>query len=88
MTGKIDAARMPLCMSLLLTSAQSPTREGPNVPPKSPAKASNAKRAVPPPGILADVRLIEPGHIMPTAKPLIIQPTRLANGTGDKEAVK
>ncbi len=41
-----------------------PHKRGPNVPPASPARASNAKSAVPPCGILAEVRLIEPRHIM------------------------
>ena len=85
--GKIDAARIPLWMSLSLP-VQNPTRDGPNVPPKSPAKASSAKSAVPPPGIRADVILIEPGHIMPTAKPLIIQPAKLISGSDDNDAVK
>jgi hypothetical protein len=54
----------------------------------SPASANSAKSAVPPPGIRADVRLMEPGHIMPTARPLIIQPAKATNGIGESDAVK
>ena len=75
-TGKTDAARIPLCRSFSAEFVQSPTRDGPNVPPASPARARSAKSAVPPPGIRADVRLIEPGHIIATARPLSIQPMK------------
>ena len=75
-------------MSFSADLIPSPTRDGPNVPPTSPARASSAKSAVPPLGIRADVRLIDPGHIIPTAKPLTIQPAKATTGTGDKDAVR
>ena len=55
-TGKTDAAKIPLCISFLAELVQSPTMDGPNVPPASPARARREKRAVPPCSILADVR--------------------------------
>ena len=55
---------------------------------ESPAKANSAKRAVPPVGMRAEVKLIAPGHMIPTARPLIIQPVRLMRGTEAKDAVK
>ena len=75
-------------MLLSTERVQSPTREGPNVPPASPAKANSAKRAVPPVGMRAEVKLIAPGHMIPTARPLIIQPVRMMRGTEAKDAVK
>ena len=88
MTGKTDAARSPLWMSLPFDWVPNPTRDGPSVPPTSPARASKAKSAVPPLGMRADVRLIEPGHIIPTANPLIIHPRKATIGMGDKDAVR
>jgi hypothetical protein len=54
----------------------------------SPPKASRAKSAVPPVGIRAEVRLIEPGHMMPTAKPLLIHPAKLIIGMEERDAIK
>ena len=76
MAGKTEAARMPLWMPFSAERVANPTSEGPSVPPMSPAKARRANKAVPAPGIRAEVRLMEPGHMMPTASPLIIQPAR------------
>ena len=65
---------------------QMPTRDGPAVPPTSPARANNANNAVPPCGMWADVRLIEPGHMIATASPLNIQPIKEIRGMDDREA--
>ena len=86
--GKTDAARRPLCIPLSPELVPTPTREGPNVPPASPARASNAKSAVPPCGIRTDVRLMEPGHIMPTARPLTIHPAKAIIAEEDNAAVR
>ena len=75
-------------MSSPMRSVQNPTKDGPNVPPMSPAKASSAKSAVPPLGIRADVMLMEPGHMIPTDNPLSIQAAKLTNGTDDKDATR
>lgn len=38
-------------------------------PPRSPAMASRANMAVPPMGIVPEVMLMVPGHMIPTEKP-------------------
>lgn len=88
MTGNTVAARIPLCMFPLLVPVQRPTKEGPNVPPASPARARSANSAVPPLGMRAEVMLIEPGHIMPTARPHNMQAIRLKIGIGDSDAAR
>ena len=60
----------------------SPERVGPPPHPRSPARASRANIAVPPPRIVADALLNVPGHIMPTEKPVIAHPIRFIAGTG------
>ena len=84
--GKTEAARIPVRILFSAERVAIPTNEGPSVPPISPANASRAKRAVPPLGIRAEVRLIEPGHMIPTARPLIIHPAKLATGFEESEA--
>ena len=88
MTGNTDASKSPFCMLFSPEVVPSPTSDGPTVPPTSPARASNAKSAVPPQGIRAEVRLIEPGHMMATAKPLTIQPAKAMSGTDDRAAIR
>ena len=73
-------------MLLSAELVQMPTRDGPTVPPASPARANNANSAVPPRGRCADVRLMEPGHMRATASPLNIQPIKEIKGTDDKDA--
>ena len=85
-TGNTDAANRPLWILFSAEPVQRPTMDGPTVPPTSPARAKSAKSAVPPWGILADVRLIEPGHIIATARPLNIQPIKEISGIGDNDA--
>ena len=85
-TGNTDAASRPLCILFSAEPVQRPTMDGPTVPPTSPARAKRAKSAVPPCGRLADVRLIEPGHIIATARPLNIQPIKDISGMGDSDA--
>ena len=75
-------------MLLSHDSVASPTMEGPNVPPMSPANARRANNAVPPSGMRADVRLMEPGHMMATARPLTMQPIKAMSGTDASDAVR
>lgn len=86
--GKMDAPSRPVWMLFSADFVHNPTSDGPKVPPASPARASSAKRAVPPPGILAEVRLIAPGHIIATARPLAIQPVKATIGMEEREAVR
>lgn len=85
--GNTEAASRPFCI-FSLDFVQIPTSDGPNVPPMSPAKASIANMAVPPVGMRFDVMLMEPGHMIPTANPLIMQPIKLICGIGDRDAVR
>ena len=63
-----------------------PTIEGLIVAPKSPASAKNANIAVPPLGQLFEDMLIDPGHIIPTAKPQSAQPASPSIGIVDNAA--
>ena len=63
-----------------------PTRAGPALQPRSPARASREKRAVPPAGIRAEAKLKEPGHRTPTENPQSPQPARARNGRGENAA--
>ena len=56
--------------------------------PKSPARAKNANIAVPPLGHFCEDMLIDPGHIIPTAKPQSAQPASPRIGNPDSEANK
>ena len=51
-----------------------PTKVGPPEQPKSPARASRANSAVPPPRMEAVAMLKVPGHMMPTDSPQSPQP--------------
>ena len=79
--GNTLPASIPACRLSPAFWVIEPTRLGPNAPPKSPAIASIANSAVPPCGMRGDVRLIVPGHMMPTEKP---QKTQALNGAGGK----
>ena len=87
-SGKTEAERRPLWMLSEQALVARPTREGPSVPPTSPPRARRAKRAVPPPGMRAEVRLMEPGHMMATARPLTIQPMKAMMGRDEREATR
>ena len=62
-----------------------PTSVGPPEQPTSPANARRANMAVPPFFKVADALLKVPGHIMPTDKPQIAQPTSEISGDGDRD---
>ena len=62
------------------------TSAGPEAQPTSPAKASMANMAVPPCGYPAAARENVPGHIMPTERPVMAQPTRERIGLGENTA--
>ncbi len=63
-----------------------PTRLGPNAPPKSPAMARKANKAVPPRGRRGEVMLIVPGHMIATENPQKTQPIRPRTGLEDRDA--
>ena len=88
MTGKIVAERSPVFRLPPATSETLPTIVGPAAAPKSPAKAKKANIAVPPLGHFCEDILIEPGHMIPTAKPQSAQPASPRMGRGDSEASK
>lgn len=81
-TGKIIAARIPALRLPPAALETSPARVGPPPHPRSPARASRANIAVPPPRIVADALLNVPGHIIPTENPHTAQPIRFIAGTG------
>ena len=64
------------------------TIAGLTVAPKSPANAKKANMAVPPLGHFCEEILIEPGHIIPTAKPQSAQPANPRTGVTAKDANK
>ena len=86
MSGKITAANRPVFKSPPAASEILPTIAGLAIAPVSPAKAKNANMAVPPLGHLWEDILMEPGHIIPTARPQRAQPARPRTGTGDRDA--
>lgn len=69
-------------------SERLPTIVGLTVAPKSPANAKNANIAVPPLGHFCEDMLIDPGHIIPTAKPQRAQPASPRIDMVDSEANK
>ena len=81
-TGNMIAARIPMCRSFPKALDTRPASVGPPEQPTSPASASIANIAVPPPRIPADALLNVPGQRIPTEKPHTAQPKRPANGTG------
>ena len=86
MTGKIVPARMPPFRFSPKASDTRPIRAGPPVQPRSPARASRANRAVPPPLSLAAARLKVPGHKIPTESPQSPQPAKETAGQGERAA--
>ena len=84
--GNTIAAASPLCSEPLSFPETKPTREGPVVQPRSPARANKANMAVPPFGHAAAARLKVPGHMMPTERPHSAQPSSPRTGTGAKTA--
>ena len=80
--------KMPMCRLSWKALAAKPTTVGPPLQPKSPARASSAKRAVPPFGIAALAILKLPGHIIPTESPQKPQPSRLNTGLGESDMVR
>jgi len=68
-TGKTVATSNPVFRLPPANSEMLPTMVGLTVAPRSPANAKNANIAVPPLGHFREEILIEPGHIIPTAKP-------------------
>ena len=85
-TGNIVALSNPVFKLLPAISARLPTIAGLAVAPKSPAKAKNANIAVPPRGHAFVEMLIDPGHIMPTAKPQKAHPISPKTGNTAKDA--
>ena len=88
MTGNMVATSNPVFRLPPAISEILPTRVGLTVAPKSPANARNANMAVPPLGHFCADILIDPGHIMPTAKPQRAQPASPRIGNVDSEANK
>ena len=88
MTGKTAAARSPVLRLPPAISERLPTIAGLTIAPESPAKARNANIAVPPLGHCCEDMLMDPGHIIPTAKPQRAQPASPRIGNADSEANK
>lgn len=59
-----------------------PTNVGPTEQPISPASASIANKAVPPPFMADEALLKVPGHRIPTEKPHTAHPIRFMAGIG------
>ena len=78
------AARIPILRLFPTLLDTKPASVGPPEQPRSPASASNANIAVPPPLMDAEAMLNVPGHMIPTENPQTAQPTRLSIGTGTK----
>ena len=83
--GKKMAERMPSRRLSPESPDTKPARVGPPEQPRSPPKASMAKRAVPPEGIDLEARLKVPGHMIPTEKPQRAQPISPMTGFGIRE---
>ena len=88
MMGKTVAKSKPVLRLPPAFSERLPTIAGLTAAPKSPAKAKNANIAVLPLGHFCEEILIEPGHIIPAAKPQSAQPARPRIGNVDNEANK
>ena len=85
MAGKTQPTSIPAFKLSPEFCVTVPTMYGPMEPPRSPAIASNANIAVPPSGILPEVMLIVPGHMIPTEKPHRMQPISPMTGLADRE---
>ena len=86
--GNTVAIINPLLMLSLDLPAISPTSVGPAVQPKSPARASSAKSAVPPRAKLLLARLKVPGHNTPTERPQSPHPVRAKTGLEQSAEIK
>ena len=86
MAGKTQPTSIPAFKLSPEFCVTVPTMYGPMEPPRSPAMASNANIAVPPSGILPEVMLIVPGHMIPTENPHTTQPMRFRSGFGASAA--
>ena len=82
MIGKIQPAIIPAFKLSFAFWVTKPMTPGPMEPPRSPAIARSANIAVPPNGILPEVMLMVPGHMIPTEKPHTMHPTRFKSGSG------
>ena len=85
--GNAQPASIPFCISSPALWVIFPTIAGPSAPPRSPAMARSANIAVPPVGIFPEQMLIEPGHMIPTENPHIMQPRSPITGIPDRDAV-
>lgn len=83
--GNTNAVKIPIFKFSDAKLEIPPTSVGPPEHPTSPASASSANIAVPPFLREADALLNVPGHIIPTDKPQIAQPTSEKNGDGESE---
>ena len=83
--GKIRPIPMPARILFPVWDFEGGHVSGPMLPPRSPAMASSANMAVPPMGNFCEEMLMVPGHIIPTEKPQIMQPTSPVNGEEDME---
>ena len=79
------AERMPIRRLFWKVLETAPAKVGPPEQPRSPASASRANMAVPPPLMEAAALLKVPGQRMPTEKPQTAQPTSPATGLGIRE---
>ena len=86
--GKAVPARSPVLRSPPAAWEMLPTMAGLVIAPKSPARAKKANIAVPPKGQCFEDMLIDPGHIIPTAKPQSAQPASPRKGSRDNDANK
>ena len=86
MTGKTHPNRIPMRKLSPDICVNQPTALGPKAPPRSPAIANSANIAVPPRGNCFEEMLSVPGHMMPTEKPQMTQPTSPVIGLRVMEA--
>ena len=86
-TGNIPPNKRPVCRLSPAFCEIIPTRLGPIEPPKSPAIARRANKAVPPVGIFFEEMLSVPGHIMPIENPQSTQPASATTALCDNEAI-
>ena len=86
--GNITAAKIPVCNCPVVAFETNPTNVGPTEQPRSPARASKAKRVVPPARSEAAAVLKVPGHIIPTESPVRAHPIKLIMGLDVKPVSK
>ena len=85
-TGKAVAKTNPVLRLPSTISEMLPTIAGLTIAPRSPARARNANIAVPPRGQFSDDTLMEPGHMIPTARPQSAHPQSPVMGKAQREA--